>query len=484
MATALKTLVLAGAASKRQTPVSRPRLSALLIVAADVAALSFAITASAVMRHIFQGRYELSLYWNLWPAIGLFAAAYAMFGLYPGLVMGPVDELRRASGATTVVFLGLGSLTFMLRVVDTYSRIVFLTAWLIALMLVPLARSFVRHRFGRRPWWGYPVLVFGAGRTGHMLVNMLQTRPELGLRPRAVLADEGVAADRINGVPVIQSMAIAPLLAREWGISHAIVAMPTKPRTELLELMESHASTFSHVLIIPDLDGVASLGIQARDLSRLLTLEVRKSLLLPGPRLAKRAMDVLVALSIGLVTLPFLLLIALLIKLESHGPALYGHDRIGREGAGFRVWKFRSMVADADRVLRAHLEKHPELRAEWERDQKLRNDPRVTRIGRVLRKTSLDELPQLWNVLCGQMSLVGPRPIVYDEISKYGDAFSLYTQVLPGLTGMWQVSGRNDTGYGERVALDMYYVRNWSPWLDVYLLARTVTVVLRGSGAY
>lgn len=142
------------------------------------------------------------------------------------------------------------------------------------------------------------------------------------------------------------------------------------------------------------------------------------------------------------------------------------------------------MVKDADEVLKEYLEKHPELREEWERDQKLRSDPRVTRIGRILRQTSLDELPQLWNVLRGEMSLVGPRPIVQDEVIKYGEKFALYIKVKPGMTGLWQVSGRNDTTYQERVNLDTYYIRNWSLWLDLYILARTAWVVLTRKGAY
>ena len=260
--------------------------------------------------------------------------------------------------------------------------------------------------------------------------------------------------------------------------------MPHAPRAQLLALLESHASTFPNVLIIPDLDGLSSLGMQARDLCRVLALEVRKSLLLPGPRIAKRIIDLTVALLMGAVALPWILLIAALIRLESRGPAFYCHDRIGRHETSFKVWKFRSMVMNADEVLRSYLARHPELADEWAQDHKLKNDPRITRVGRLLRKTSLDELPQLWNILRGQMSLVGPRPIVYAEVAKYAEAFSLYTQVLPGLTGLWQVSGRNDTTYAERVALDMYYVRNWSPWLDLYLLARTVKVVLAGKGAY
>lgn len=483
MSTAIKELLLTELPVAVKTTRLRPVLSALLILAADLAVVAFATAVAVWARYAFQGNYHPSFYWRLWPVMGLFVSVYGLFGLYPGIVMGVVDELRRATAATTVVFLFLGALTFMLRVSGDYSRSVFLLAWVIALVLVPLARSFVRHRFGGKPWWGYPVLVFGAGETGRMLVRTLASQPEVGFRAVAVL-DENAAESRLYDVPVVTSLKSAAVLADAMGISHAIVAMPEAPRAELLALLESHASTFPHIFIIPDLDGLSSLGIHAHDLCRMLTLEVRKSLLLPGPRLAKQLIDITLTLLLGLACLPLIALIVLLIKLESPGPAFYAQRRIGRRQSVFRVWKFRSMVMNADAVLQEHLASHPEAAREWERDHKLRKDPRVTRVGRILRKTSLDELPQLWNVLRGQMSLVGPRPIVDDEIARYAAGFSLYTQVLPGLTGMWQVSGRNDTTYTERVALDMYYVRNWSPWLDIYLLARTVKVVVSGSGAY
>jgi Undecaprenyl-phosphate galactose phosphotransferase WbaP len=170
--------------------------------------------------------------------------------------------------------------------------------------------------------------------------------------------------------------------------------------------------------------------------------------------------------------------------MSSRGPVLYGHDRFGKDGHRFRAWKFRTMFENSNGVLEQYLEAHPELREEWGQDHKLRFDPRVTKIGRFLRKTSLDELPQLWNVLRGEMSLVGPRPIVTAEIVKYGPYYELYTMVHPGITGLWQVSGRNDTTYDERVQLDAYYVRNWSPWLDIYLLLKTVRIVLFSKGAY
>jgi Undecaprenyl-phosphate galactose phosphotransferase WbaP len=199
---------------------------------------------------------------------------------------------------------------------------------------------------------------------------------------------------------------------------------------------------------------------------------------------AKRGLDLgLIFASAGLA-FPFVALIAVAIKLTSSGPVFYRQVRYGRGGRTFTMWKFRTMVRNASEVLEDHLDANPRLREEWERSHKLRCDPRVTGLGRILRRTSLDELPQIWNVLRGEMSIVGPRPIVADEIPIYGGAYELYSQVRPGITGLWQVSGRNDLPYEERVDLDTYYIRNWSPWLDLYILARTVAAVLLARGAY
>jgi Undecaprenyl-phosphate galactose phosphotransferase WbaP len=214
-----------------------------------------------------------------------------------------------------------------------------------------------------------------------------------------------------------------------------------------------------------------------------LGLEIRQNLLIPRARVLKRVIDILLVVVFSVVALPLIVAIAGLIKLTSPGPAFFGQRRYGRKGEPFMAWKFRSMAADASQVLEQWLASDPALREEWRRSHKLRNDPRVTRIGRFLRRTSLDELPQFWNILRGQMSFVGPRPIVAEEIARYGDSYSLYKKVTPGLTGLWQVSGRNNTSYEQRVNFDLYYVRNWSLWLDLYVLARTVRVVVLGDGA-
>ncbi|MGB4096731.1 MAG: undecaprenyl-phosphate galactose phosphotransferase WbaP, partial [Acetomicrobium sp.] len=322
-------------------------------------------------------------------------------------------------------------------------------------------------------------------KTGAEIVNILKNTKALGIKPVAILDDDAEKHGKsIEGVTVMGSLELAPHLAKQCNIRWAIMAMPGLDRERLLQIWEENASYFHHVIYIPDLFGFASLGVLSRDFGGILGLEVRQQLLRLGPKIAKAIVDAIVAavaLVVSALLIPF---IALFIKLDSKGPVFYRQTRYGKDGKPFKAWKFRTMVENADVVLKEYLARHPELKEEWDRDQKLRDDPRVTRVGKFLRKTSLDELPQIFNVIKGEMSVVGPRPIVQNEIEKYGKYYSLYTKVKPGITGLWQVSGRNDVSYEERVALDAYYVRNWSVWLDLYILARTVPVALFGKGAY
>jgi Undecaprenyl-phosphate galactose phosphotransferase WbaP len=473
----------------------RPALSALRIstrswptlaitLGADLFALTLACVGSVYLRLALNGQYHPSLYWQLWPVLGLFILAYAIVGLYPGVALSPVDELRWISVTTTLMYLVLGSATFLRREGEVYSRGVFLIAWVLSILFVLLGRILTRHTFAHRRWWGYPVMILGAGKTGDLLVRTLLRRPGIGLKPVLVLDDDPEKHGWMHGVPVVGGLELAPGLARARQIPYAIVAMPGVPRGRLLQLLERYGHTFAHLLIIPDLFGFSSLWVEARDMGGVLGLEVRQQLLLPGPRFTKLLVDLSITMIGGVLLLPVVAAIALLIRLDSPGPIFYRHTRLGRGGRPFKAWKFRSMVQNADGVLQNYLDRHPELRESWEKDHKLKRDPRVTRIGHFLRRTSLDELPQLWNILRGEMSLVGPRPIVDEEIPRYGEKFELYTKVSPGLTGLWQVSGRNNITYDERVNLDAYYVRNWSVWLDLYILMRTVWVVAFGEGAY
>ncbi|RXH58435.1 sugar transferase [Granulicella sibirica] len=198
----------------------------------------------------------------------------------------------------------------------------------------------------------------------------------------------------------------------------------------------------------------------------------------------KRVFDLVVTVLISPFVLSVVALIAVAVALESPGPIFFSHRRIHRGGAYFSMWKFRTMCLNSAEVLSKHLEEHPEDREEWALNHKLKNDPRVSRLGLFLRRTSLDELPQIWNVFTGTMSIVGPRPIVTAEVEKYGADFAYYTMVKPGITGLWQASGRSTLTYPQRVALDRRYVEHWTPWLEIKILIRTVRVVFNMNGAY
>ena len=464
--------------SLRSVPTS------VLHIGADTIGLLLASVISVYVRLVLNGQFEPELYWQLWPLLGIMILIYGVAGLYPGVGLSPVEELRRLCLSTTIFYLALGAVIFLTREGTTYSRGIFLMAWVLSMIGVWLSRIGIRHVFASCPWWGFPVLIMGAGKTGELVIRALNRQPGLGLKPIAVLDDDPQKHGTLEGVPVLGKLSLAPYIACEMRVRHAIVAMPGVPRAKLLSILEDQGRTFPHLIVIPDLFGLASLWVGASDIGGILGLEIRQRLLLPGPRLTKAALDWILTLILGTLMLPLFILIVIAVKLDSPGPVFYGQYRLGREARPFIAWKIRSMVINADWVLEEHLAENKMLREQWEQERKLKCDPRITRVGRFLRRTSLDELPQLWNVLRGEMSLVGPRPIVDEEINHYADKFELYKRVPPGITGLWQVSGRNDITYSERVNLDAYYVRNWSVWLDIYILLKTTWVVLVGDGAY
>ena len=294
------------------------------------------------------------------------------------------------------------------------------------------------------------------------MVQVLRRHRSLGLRPVAMLDDDPAKHGRlVAGIPVVGGCDLAPRLAGEWGVSHAILAMPGVPRRTLLQLMDARLSAFPCVYVIPDLFGLASLWVSATDLEGTLALRIRHNLLNPWARRVKRFLDVgLIPLGLP-VLLPLGLLIAPLVRLTSPGPLFFAQAREGEGGRPFMMWKFRTMVADAEQVLERYLAAEPAAAAEWYSHMKLRRDPRLTPVGRWLRRTSLDELPQLWNVLRGEMSLVGPRPFPGYHLERFGPEFRrLRCSVKPGLTGFWQVNGRGEADLDGQEALDTYYIRN------------------------
>jgi Undecaprenyl-phosphate galactose phosphotransferase WbaP len=458
-------------------------LNSLPLLVVDIFALTATIAACRILFHKLGIVVGVDVSDSLIAIATGFVLINIEMGLYPGVRLSPVEEFRRLIVSVTCMFIvwvvGVELLTGSL-----FAQIWFLlVVWLACLVSLPICRGWARSLLGRWTPWGIPVLVCGDDGATAKLFHWLNDNRHLGLRPVGLITGRDASDIGAEEPWFAGSWADTHQVAVDRGVYFAVVVPPESRPAAISSLIADYLYTIPHVFVLSELTGLPD-HWSPQQLDGLTGVHLQQNLMLPLPRITKRCMDLVAALIGGLLLLPLLFYIAVAVKMSSRGPILYGHDRIGKDGRHFKAWKFRSMFQDAHLVLEQYLEAHPELRDEWDRDHKLRYDPRVTRIGRFMRKTSLDELPQLWNVVRGDMSLVGPRPIVTAEIVKYGPYYSLYTMVTPGITGLWQVSGRNNTTYEERVQLDAYYVRNWSPWMDMYLLIRTIRIVLFADGAY
>lgn len=455
-------------------------LMVLSDVVTIVAAIEFALFFwSQVRADLIPANYQPLLL----PVSVVFCSIYFSMGLYPGVGLGPVEELRRLSIGATLGMMGLMGLSFYLRSVNEWSRAALGLTYIFILFGTLFARNLMRRIAKRLDIWGLPVAIIGETEETEHVFASLQRNWLNGLRP--------VLCMRVDSLDHIFPPPSQKKNARQWddqklfeGIDIAIIVPHQLPMSAVKNVMLHSSHHFQRVIVMLNESRMGPMWFTPLLLSDHLGLEVRCQLINPLHQAVKRLVDLgLIFISLPVLILVFLLLM-FVIKFDSPGPIFYTQKRIGRDGRDIFIWKFRTMMKNAESILEAMLEKDDALRREWERNFKLKNDPRVTRVGGFLRRTSLDELPQLWNVLKREMSLIGPRPIVAEEISLYGDDFEISKQVPPGMTGMWQVSGRNDLSYEERIGLDVYYVQNWSIWLDIHILIRTLLVVLKGLGAY
>jgi len=469
--------------SPKTVSVNRPLGTLACLMTADILGFTISLIAGAALRDLMVSNPARPISGTLLPALLVTLATFTVAGLYPGVGMNPVEELRRCSLSLALSFAAIWSATFFLHDLSS-SRLVYGLAFLCSATFIPVCRALVRQFFCRRAWWGSQVAILGMGQSGNLLFKTLIDNPQIGLKPIAVLDDDSSRYRNVDPKLVRGPLSRCLEITLEHRISYGILCMPSLSRDEMLRLLDLYGSCFSHVLVIPNLIGMTSLGICARELGGIVGLEVTQQLLRPSSRFIKRTLDLAIALLIAPMVAAIVGLFAILIQLDSPGPVFYGNERMGVGGKKFKVWKLRSMKINGDEILARHLAENPADAAEWHTNQKLRRDPRITRVGTIIRKTSIDELPQLWNVIAGQMSLVGPRPLLEKQVALYGPSFNLYKQVRPGITGLWQVSGRNELAFHERVKLDKYVIQNWSVWLDLYILARTLAVVLTAKGAY
>ncbi len=454
---------------------ARPWMGGMLLLS-DMLCLMGAVLAGLQIRSVADAIQD-PYYQEIILLLGVtLALAFLRKGLYPAVGINYVYEIREIVSSASFAFLIVIGMTFLLKTSSIYSRIALVLSWMLTLILIPSGRYFMRKLLIGLHLWGEPVAIIGDVRKHPGLAEYFKVNTQLGLVPVVEIADGAVT----NHTRVLEEIKAT---ARRLSLSTALVVISDLNRLDAL--VERYRFVFERVILIKGRNGSYSLhSLKSLDFADILGLQVMNNLLNGWAQLFKRVEDVVLSV-LGLIGLaPFLAVVAVCIYIDSPGRIFYRQERLGRNGTKFKLLKFRTMHLNAARVLDEALAANPAMKIEWQKYQKLRHDPRVTRVGGFLRKFSLDELPQLWNVLRGEMSLVGPRPMLPDQRSLYGPAFREYVRVAPGITGLWQVSGRNECTFARRAELDREYIQRWSVWLDIFTMLKTIKTVLWQRGAY
>ena len=456
----------------------RHLLNCLALGAGDALALTVAFSVAGAIRWLLLGSSMISG-WIVFVIIGWWVGALSA-RLLPSWGMGAAEGLRRMFLLMTMLYSAIAVVLFLGKQGNEVSRILLLATFAFSIFFVPALRTWVKRTLVVRRLWGLPTVVYGEPKTSALVIQTLQAEQGFGYLPIGVFGDSAELTNIVEGVPVLGRIDQYTLKAPV-----AILATPGMACEQIASLLDGPLSSYRQVVIIPNLFEVQCwLWVRARDLGGVLGLEITHNLLDPIAWWSKRALEVFAVVATAFVWIPLCLFLALIIWLQDHANPFFMQPRIGKDGLPFRTWKFRTMVPHAELVLQQKLAEDQALCNEWYTGFKLDHDPRITRLGRLLRKASLDELPQLINVLRGEMSLVGPRPLPryhHDELPP--TVRKLRERVRPGMTGLWQVSGRSEAGTAGMERWDTYYVSNWSVWLDAVVLVRTMRAVVKGHGA-
>ena len=455
---------------------------------ADQIALALVVTAASPLILRSMPGLTAQALGVLWMSlVAALSACHALTGLYPGCALTSALELRR---------LGISCVTTCLAVFTALVFVSRFSYWLaqpaiVAVVLVLCCmgltitqwvfRKWARALLIRHSWWGNRAIIITDDARGMEIYEAFSSHAELGLRPMGIVAD----ADKLcENSCHLGSIGDLPAIASKLGADFGIVALFHRTPDEKRISLDEISAVAPHLLLASEDADFGRRWYGELEVGRFTFRRTDDHLHTPGARFLKRTFDLVLALAIGTLLLPVMAAVFLLVKNSSRGPGLISLERFGRNGRPFQCWKFRTMDIDAEAQLQYHLASNAALKAEWDKNQKLKNDPRRIPILTFLRQTGLDELPQLWHVIRGEMSLVGPRPISAREIGLYGEQFPLFCRALPGMTGWWQVKGHNHTTFQQRVELDTFYIRNWSLWLDVWILARTIKVVVTRDGTW
>lgn len=388
-------------------------------------------------------------------------------------------ELQKILVSLLYAYVIVMTMLSLSKMIDAYSRTYITLFFLLMAIFFPLYRKYIKSFLFKISYFRKDIIIVRDKDSIEEITHWQQPGNYYGFEVKDVIL--------VDNKNINEQLRYIEKESKEKEYYACVISLNSLDNSKLFYVIDYIQHNISKVFVVPNKK--LRVPLYNAEIFNTLnakgaTLFVKNNLLNRFDRFIKSLFDYFVSLFLILLTLPFLVSLWVLVFVSSGGKPLFKHRRIGQDGRSFNVYKFRTMKKDADKILAELLRSNSKVKEEWEKEFKLKDDPRITRIGKFLRKTSLDELPQIINVLQGKMSLVGPRPIVKEEIEKYGDYFDYFTAVKPGITGLWQVSGRNDISYDDRVAIDVWYTRNWSIGLDILILIKTFSVVISKKGSY
>ena len=476
---------------KTQFPHTSSFISGLALFIVDSFVLLFSIGFGFFCVNIFNSSaINFKSFLNYSTFIPFILIIFGCTGLYPGIMISPPEEVKKFFFSTFFCFTGICFSVFISQnhfndlknffIKDSeYIAIIisFIIAFPFAVLLLPGARNLFKYIFRKFKWWGVPAIIYCNGEDNYFIVDKLLNHKSLGYHPAVIIDSSIDKQSDYKGIPVFPSSEDILPVIKKHNVKQAIIC---DYKGDMMQIMTSYRYTIT----VSKNQTFFTSNQQLKDIAGTIGFSSIHNLTFKTNLFTKRVLDILIVLFFSPLWIPIMIILAFLTKITSKGPIFYGHKRIGKNHKEIKCWKFRSMCTNSQEILEQILATDPIRRAEWEKDRKFLDDPRVTKFGKLLRKTSLDELPQIFNILKGDMSLVGPRPVTEPELIKYGKYQDYVLSVLPGLSGMWQISGRSDTGYEERISFDSYYIQNWSIWLDIWILLKTIWVVISGKGAY
>ncbi|MFC2064827.1 exopolysaccharide biosynthesis polyprenyl glycosylphosphotransferase [Chloroflexota bacterium] len=469
--------------------VYKPFLVSFILLISDLLAISLSFSIAFVIRKalipVMGGYLTTSLIGPLYLLLILIIPGiFLVFNLYPGHGRIGLVEFQSTIISISLAYTITALVIFSLGLSQYFSRVVFVSSWVFSLVTILSFRLIVHNRGSLFSWWGKPAVIIGDYQDVNKIIDYLQSARRIGYKPFAAILISGKEnVNSIHGIPVYGLTQDNLHQFRKIGVTLAIY---TNRAGNFESAIRNHIHTLNNIFpkiifVLAD-SNLNLLSMTAIDLAGHPSIVVKYNLLTPVFQKIKRAFDIILCLLSLILTLPIFIIISLILWIDSPGPIFYNQKRMGKNGRIFKLYKFRTMIVGAEEKLEEILENDMESRLEYEEYHKLQNDPRLTRVGRILRRISFDEYPQIWNVIRGEMSWVGPRAYLPSELGSMKDYAETIHRVVPGLTGWWQVMGRHELSFNERLRLDEYYISNFSLLMDAYIILKTVFVVLSGKG--